>query len=220
MTVPGSGGAGMVDVMPPADSGSGGTPGTDTPPAGDFNCTLILGAGQTLQWFNGGGFQAAVGDAKWELKATDNTFAETWANAGSGNWNLATQSPCATNPMMPDRVILIVYSHSLTAAADWETQIGMATANIKTKYPSAKAIDLLSFARGPGNMMCGTSPYTATTAAQDQAMQAVADKSGGMIKVGPKYFVPSCASFATANNTNLNAAGAMAVAQMLAAVYK
>ena len=96
----------------------------------------------------------------------------------------------------------------------------MVMTNIKTKYPSAKAIELLSFARGPGNMMCGTSPYTMTTMAQDMAMQAVADKSAGMVKVGPKYFVPSCAAFMTANNTNLTAAGGMAVAQMLEAVYK
>jgi hypothetical protein len=213
---PGTGGAGEAG----APEVGGGTGGTDGGPAGSFNCTLVLGAGQTLQWYNGGGFQAAVGDTKWEIKATDNTFTEAWAMAGNAFWNLATQSPCATNPTMPDRVVLIVYSHTLTAQADWQTQIGMATTNIKTKYPSAKSIELLSFARGPNNMMCGTSPYTATTAAQDTAMQAVADASAGMVKVGPKYFVPSCASFATANNTNLNAAGAMAIAQMLSAVYK
>ncbi|HET6280577.1 MAG TPA: hypothetical protein VFH73_06415 [Polyangia bacterium] len=212
---------GSVDVPGEAGGGTGGgAGGTDGGAPGNFSCTLILGAGQTLQWYNGGGFEAAVGTAKWEIKATDNTFTEVWANAGGSPWSLATASACTTNATTPDRVVLIVYSHTLTAQMEWETQIGMAVTNIKTKYPSAKAIELLSFARGPNNMMCGTSPYTATTAAQDMAMQAVADKSAGMVKVGPKYFVPTCAAFAMAANTNLTPAGAMAVAQMLVAAYK
>jgi hypothetical protein len=220
MTAPGSGGEAMMDAPVGDAAGSGGAMGTDGGGGGNFTCTLILGAGQTLQWYNGGGFEAAVGNAKWEIKATDNTFTETWANAGNAFWNLATQSPCATAPTMPDRVLLIVYSHTLTAQADWETQLGMVMTNIKTKYPSAQRIELLSFARGPGNMMCGTAAASTTSAAQDMAMQAVADRSAGMVKVGPKYFVPTCAAFATANNTNLTTAGAMAIAQMLSAVYK
>ena len=185
----------------------------------DFTCTLIIGAGQTLQWFNGG-FESAVGTAKWEIKATDNTYTEVWANPADAFWNLAVQSPCAVAATMPDRVLFIVYSKTLTAAADWEMQINKVMANIKTKYPSVKHIELLSMARGPGDKMCGTAAATVVSPAQDQAAQTVADASAGMIKVGPQYFAPSCAAFATSSNTNLTAAGASAVAQMLAAVYK
>lgn len=224
----GSGGTAGVDAAVSPDSGggnagtdaAGGAAGTDGGAPQTFNCTLILGAGQTLQWFNGGGFQATVGDARWEIRATDNTFTEAWANPNNGFWNVAVQSPCTANPAMPDRVVLIVYSRTLTTQADWEAQIGMVMTNIKTKYPSVQKIELLTFARGPDNMMCGTAVASTVSAAQDQAMQAVAERSAGMIKVGPKYFVPTCAAFAVANNTNLTTAGAMAVAQMLSAVYR
>jgi hypothetical protein len=93
-------------------------------------------------------------------------------------------------------------------------------ANIKTKFPSVKRIELLSMVRGPGNTMCGTAVATAVSAAQDQAAQAVADASAGMIKVGKPYFARTCADFATANNTNLTTTGAAAIGQMVAASYK
>lgn len=213
MTAPGTGGTVVVDA--PVESGD--APGTDGP-AQNFTCSLILGAGQTTQWF--GGFETALGTAKWEIKATDNTYTEAWANPGSAFWNVAVQSPCTTNATMPDRVLYIVYSKTLTAQAEWETQLGMVMANIKTKYPSVQKIDLLTMVRGPQNMMCGSAVATTVSAAQDQAMQAVADRSAGMISVGPKYFAPTCAAFATANNTNLTPAGGAAVAQMVAAFYK
>jgi hypothetical protein len=227
----GSGGNAGVDASGSAGSGGGtagavgtdaggGGPGTDGGAPQNFTCSLVLGAGQTIQWYNGGGFESAVGTAKWEIKAADNTFTEAWASPASSFWGLATQSPCAANATMPDRVLLIVYSKTITAEADWEMQITKVMANIKTKFPSAKQIDLLTMARGPGNTMCGTAVATQISPAQDQAMKAVADGSAGMIKVGPQYFVPTCAAFATTNNTNLTSAGATAVAQMLAAVYK
>jgi len=211
----GGGTAGVVGT----DAG-GGALGTDGGTPQNFTCSLILGAGQTTQWYNGGGFESAVGTAKWEMKATDNTFTEAWADAASNFWGLTTQSPCAANATMPDRVLLIVYSKTITSEADWETQINKVMANIKAKFSSVKQIELLTMARGPGNTMCGTAVATQISPAQDQAMKAVADGSAGMIRVGPQYFAPTCAAFATSNNTNLTSAGATAVAQMLAAVYK
>ncbi|HEY2899557.1 MAG TPA: hypothetical protein VGL59_03195 [Polyangia bacterium] len=222
MTVSGSGGAATVDSgLPPADSGSGGAGGTDAGPpvAEDFTCTLILGTGQSLQWFNGG-FETAVGSAKWEIKSTDNTYTEAWAMPTSAFWNVQVGSPCTTAATMPDRVLFIVYSKTITAEADWETQINKVMANIKTKFPSVKKIDLLTMVRGPGDKMCGTAVATFVNPIQDQAMKAVADASAGMIAVGPQLFAPTCGAFATTDNTNLTGAGASAVAQMLAAAYK
>jgi len=220
-TASGTGGTAVTDAAPPEDSADGGASGRDAGPTmpQSFTCSLIMGAGQTLQWFNGG-FESAVGTAKWEIKATDNTYTEAWANPANAFWNLAVLSPCATNATMPDRVLFVVYSKTITAEADWETQINKVMANIKTKFPSVKQIDLLSMVRGPEDKICGTAVATVVSAAQDQAAQAVADSSGGMIKVGPQYFAPTCAAFATTNNTNLTPAGAAAVAQMLSAAYK
>jgi hypothetical protein len=224
-TALGSGGTAVVDAATPIDGNPAGDAGmetgvdTDATAPQNFNCTLIIGAGQTLQWFNGG-FESAVGTAKWEIKATDNTYTEAWANPSSAFWNLAVQSPCTADAMAPDRVLFVVYSKTITSEADWETQINKATVNLKTKLPSVTRIDLLSMVRGPANKMCGTAVATTVSAAQDQAAQAVADASAGMIKVGPQYFAASCSTFATSNNTNLTPAGAMAVGEMVAAFYK
>src|SRR5579863_4734531 len=223
-TALGSGGTAVVDAAPPIDGNAAADAAEDTgadtaPTPQTFNCTLIIGAGQTLQWFNGG-FESAVGTAKWEIKATDNTYTEAWANPASPFWNLAVQSPCRTDATTPDRVLFIVYSKTITAEADWETQINKAMANLKTKFPSVTRIDLLSMVRGPADKMCGTAVATTVSAAQDQAAQAVADASAGMIKVGPQYFAVSCSAFATSDNTNLTPAGAMAVGEMVAAFYK
>lgn len=220
-TISGSGGDAVVDAMPSGDASTDEASGSDAGPTEpqDFTCSLILGAGQTLQWYNAG-FEPAVGSAKWEIKATDNTYTEAWAMPNSAFWNVTVQSPCTTSATAPDRVLFIVYSKALAAQADWEAQLNKAMANIKSKYPSVKRIDLLSMVRGPDNKMCGTAVATQVSAEQDMAMKAVADASAGMIKVGPEYFAPSCAAFATTNNTNLTPAGAMAVGQMVAASYK
>ncbi|HEY2731297.1 MAG TPA: hypothetical protein VGK52_15245, partial [Polyangia bacterium] len=106
--VAGSGGAAGMDASGSAGSGGetagavgtdagGGAPGTDGGAPQNFTCSLILGAGQTTQWYNGGGFESAVGSAKWEIKATDNTFTEAWADSASNFWGLTTQSRCAAN---------------------------------------------------------------------------------------------------------------------------
>ncbi|HEX3694068.1 MAG TPA: hypothetical protein VH374_01665 [Polyangia bacterium] len=221
-TVSGSGGDAVADSgPPPADVASDGAGGNDAGQivAEDFTCTLILGTGQSLQWFNGG-FETAVGSAKWEIKATDNTYTEAWAVPTSAFWNVQVQSPCTSNATTPDRVLFIVYSKTLTAEADWETQINKVMANIKTKFPSVKKIDLLTMVRGPDDKMCGTAVATVVSPAQDQAMKSVADASAGMITVGPQYFAPTCGAFSDQGNTNLTSAGAAAVGQMLAATYK
>jgi hypothetical protein len=218
MIAPGSGGAVMDASV--GDGAGGDAVGADAGGSQSFSCTLILGAGQAVQWYGGGGFEAAVGTDKWEIQGNDIAYAESWANARNLVWSLPLQSPCATNSMMPDRVLLTAYGRTTNSQADWEAQLGMVVTNIKAKYPGVRRIELLSLARGPGNTMCGTVPASSTSAAQDMAMQVVADGSAGMIKVGPQYFVPSCAAFSTTSTTSLTVAGAMAVAQMLAPAYK
>src|SRR5258705_461627 len=121
----------------------------------------------------------------------------------------------------PDRVLFVAYSKNLMTEEAWETQLSNVMDNVKSKFPSVKQIDLLGMVRAPNNQMCpnNNNPSTIVKPEQDQALQAVADKSAGAIKVGPKYFAPGCDSFVT-NNTNLTAAAAAAIAPTLAAAYK
>jgi hypothetical protein len=187
----------------------------------NFTCTLVLGAYQTSEWFDGG-FRSAVGATRWEIKWEHNTYTELWADPTNAFWNIPTESPpCATNATTPDRVIFIVYSKTISAESDWETAVTKVVGTIKTKYPSAKLIQLLGMARAPNDQACpGNSDVAIVVGpAEQQAMQAVSDKSAGLVQVGPAYFVPDCASFLP-NNTNLTPAAAAAVATMLAPLYK
>ncbi len=229
----GTGGAPPADAATPVDTGveasssipeAGSGEGSSRSDANggpqSFACTLLIGCFQTSQWYDAG-FETAVGNAKWEIKWEHNTFTEHWASPTDAFWNIAVMSPCTSGAAAPDRVIFVSYSMTLTTEAAWEMALSRVVDNIKTKFPSAKQIDLLGMVRAPNNQMCpGNSDVsTVVRPEEDQAMQAVADKSGGMVQVGPKYFAPSCDSFIT-NNTNLTPAAASAIAPTLAAVYK
>ena len=213
-TASGTGGNNPSGGMPAA-AGTGGGGG-----APSFGCTLVIGCFQTSQWFDAG-FETAVGSDKWEIKADHNTFTENWANPTDAFWNLPVASPCAKDPNAPDRVLFVSYSKTLMTEQAWETQLSQVVVNVTTKFPSVKQVELLGMVRAPNNQMCANNnnPSTIVKPEQDQALQAVADKSAGKVKVGPKYFAPGCDSFVT-NNTNLTAAAAAAIAPTLAASYK
>jgi len=198
---------------------SGSSSDVNAPPQ-SFTCTLLLAPYQTSQWFLAG-FQAAVGASKWEIKWAHNAYTENWASPRDGFWGTATMSPCSMNATTPDRVFFTVYSKTITGEGPWETAVTKVVDNIKAKYPSAKQIVLIGMARAPNNQQCPNNNDVAlvVTPEEEQAMKAVADKSGGLVTVGPPYGVTSCAYFVT-NNTNLQGNGPMECANALIPFYK
>jgi len=217
----GTGGTAGVG-QPDGGAGNSGTPEV-APPAQNFNCTLVLGAFQTSQWYDGG-FETAVGTEHWEIKAAHNLWTERWANPNDSAWSIPTVSPCATGATTPDRVLFVVYKNFMVAAAPpavWEPEITKDVENIKTHYPSAKLIELLTLARGPNNQLCpnNTSRNISIAPEIDAAIQAVSDKSGGTVKPGPKYYVPDCSMF-EGNTTTLTAGTGAKVAPQLIEYYK
>ncbi len=214
-----------VDVGPADSASANGDAGSSeaAPPAQHFVCTLILGAFQTSQWFYGG-FSAGVETARWEIKSAHNNWTEKWADPQNAIWNLPITSPCATGAATPDRVLLIVYKNMFgppIPPAVWEPEITKDVENIKTKYPSARRIELLTEVRAPNNQPCpGNSSRNIVIAPEiDAAIQSVADKSGGLVQVGPKYYVPDCSLFMT-NITTLVDGGGARVAPQLVDYYK
>jgi hypothetical protein len=228
----GSGGAAGADAAVTAPDGAGavmadGSAGdgaaSDVREEANFTCTLVLGAFQTSQWYDAG-FEKAVGTERWEIKSAHNNWTEKWADPGNAIWNLPTVSPCATNPTKPDRVLLIVYKDMFSPPippAVWEPEITKDVQNIKTKYPSVRRIELLTLARAPNNQPCpgNTSRNIVISPDIENAIQAVADKSGGLVAVGPKYYVPDCSMFLMNITTLTDNAGAL-VAPMLVDYYK
>lgn len=192
-------------------------------PSRSFTCTLILGAFQTSQWYDAG-FESAVGTERWEIKSAHNLWTERWADPNDAAWNLPTVSSCATGATTPDRVLFIVYKNMFgppIPPAVWEPEIAMDVQNIAAKYPSAQQIELLTLARAPNNQPCpgNTSRNIVIAPEIDAAIESVAARSGGKVKVGPKYYVPDCALFEM-NITTLVAGGGARVAPQLIEHYK
>jgi hypothetical protein len=59
-----------------------------------------------------------------------------------------------------------------------------------------------------------------SSSTEDAAFQAVADASGGLVKVGPPYLVPDCNnSYEFANDTNYTVSASNPLAMQLATYY-
>jgi hypothetical protein len=83
-----------------------------------------------------------------------------------------------------------------------------------------RRIELMTTLRSPGNMPCANDndPNTVVPAYVDQAIQMIADASGGLVTVGPKIELASCSWWA--GGTDLTGAGNTGAGQLLAAYYQ
>ncbi len=215
---------------------SGGAPSGNadggTNHAGPFACNMVLGMFTTGQWFSGtnpGGAStpfiklAGVDATKWEGKTQKYSFIEKWANPTDPVWSIPVVNPCAQNSTAPDRVVFVGHHQPWeTTQMGWEMLLNGAIATIKAKYPSVKEIDILTMGRAPNNVQCANNndKYTIISPAEEAAYQAVADASGGFVKVGPKYFVPDCNnSYIFANDTDYTTSASNALAMQLATYY-
>jgi len=245
-----SGVAGMGGASPDGGAGQNGAAGSagggggTGPSPGPFACNLVLGLFTTSQWFNGtnpGGAsktflqQDGIDAKKWEGKLQKYSYIEKWSDPANGLWTQVTQNACATNPTTPDRVLFVGFSPGIPADQDyakyhamatdqagWETQLNLVITNIKTKYPSAKEIDVLTMGRAPNNVLCSNNNDVDTVIApyEDAAFEAVAAASNGLVKVGPKYYVPDCAtSYIFANDSDYTTTAANALAIQIATYY-
>lgn len=145
-----------------ASGGAGGV----TPPSGPFTCTQYIGAYLSMEWWNQG-FQQQPGidDGKWQLKWHHHGTIGNWGDANSPFWSdegdpqddskgAPIQSACTTNSKTPDRIVMLIIEWDLITKEDWKTQIEKIVTNLKTKYPSAKRIELMTTVRVVGNKMC------------------------------------------------------------------
>jgi hypothetical protein len=239
----GDGSSGQASSGSDGGATGGGTE-AGTPSAGPFTCTLVIGLFTTSQWFSGmmpGGasktfLMDGVDATKWEGKQTKYAYIEKWEDpTNTSVWGLPLTNPCATNSATPDRIVFVGFSPGIPADQDysmyskfstdqmgWETLLNSVIATIKGKYPSAKEIDILTMGRAPNNMLCSNNNDVDTIIQpyEDAAYDAVAAASGGFIIVGPKYYVPDCAtSYIFANDSDYTTTAANAIATQMAAYY-
>jgi hypothetical protein len=214
--------------------GAGGSPGTGGADAGTtasdaggatggFTCNQVTAMTLTAEWYNAG-FESNGGivNGRWQLKAMEHGYITEWANPNSTFWQTPITSPCTQQSASPDRIVLTVLSWTITTQAEWETQIGLAIDDFKTKYPGVRRIDLITVIRGPGNMLCPTPPAAGETialpAALDAAIAAVAARMPGFVFAGPKFEAPNCAAF-SGGGPHLTSAGNMNMARMIATYF-
>jgi hypothetical protein len=211
--------------------------------AGPFTCNLVIGLFTTSQWFSGmmpGGasktfLMDGVDATRWEGKQTKYAYIEKWLDPTNSVWSLPLTNPCTTNSGTPDRIVFVgfspgipadqdyqMYSSESTTEAGWVMLLNSVIATIKMKYPSVKEIDILTMGRAPNNVLCSDNNDVDTIIEpyEDAAYQEVAADSNGFIIVGPKYYVPDCAtSYIFANDSDYTTTAANAIATQVAAYY-
>jgi hypothetical protein len=207
-----SGGTGGVAAGGTSSGGAGG----GGPKPMNFACTLYLGLLTTNEWYSQGFEMGGVDGTKWELRYHHYGYVRTWADASSPFWaddgdsfaldkGSPIQSACATNPMMPDRLVFAALDWEMATKDEWVTALEAAIVTFKGKYPSLKWIDLMTLIRCPGNKQCNPNAmYGAGANAvagrqdcripdfEDAAIAQVAANHPDFVGVGPKTEANAC----------------------------
>ncbi len=211
----GDGASGSVsrdDASAPTD-GNGGAIAATAP----FVCSELIGLWVASQWW--GTFDKAVDKAHWQFMFQHHGYLELFTDPASPFWKNMIISPCATQSTTPDRVVFLPFSLTLNTLDGWQMQLTKLVETIKGKFPGVRRIEIMTTLRSPGNMLCpnDTDPGTVVPAYVDQAIQAVADQSAGLVTVGPKIAVKDCKWWA--GGTDLTGAGNAGVGQLVADYY-
>jgi hypothetical protein len=191
----------VVDATTPAADGSGTArddagASSDAAPPSNFVCSWVLGIHTTYEWYSAG-FEQVVDDARWEVSGIE--MAQFgWADPNSALWQSPITSPCTTNSKTPDRIVFCGVDTDSTTVNQFLPEYVSVVNIIKTRFPSVKRIDLMTTARGPGNMECigaNRSGSSYIKAAQDQAIAMTVDMFPGFVYAAPKWEVMSCSDF-------------------------
>jgi len=185
---------------------------------GPFVCSELIGLWVASQWW--GTFDKTVVDkAHWQFMFQHHGYLELFTDPASAFWKNPIMSPCAAQSATPDRVVFLPFSLTLNTLDVWQMQLTKLVETIKGKFPGVRRIEIMTTLRSPGNMLCPNDkdPGTVVPAYVDQAIQAVADQSAGLVTVGPKIEVKDCTWWG--GGTDLTGAGNAGVGQLVADYY-
>jgi hypothetical protein len=163
----------------------------------DFTCSWVIGITTTGEWYSAG-FENVVDNARWQNTHVEMGHLEKWADPQNGIWQSGIYSACAMNSKTPDRIVYCAVKYEWTTLEQFLPAYVAVINNIKTKYPSVKRVDLMTYARGPGNLECkgaNRSNDSYIKDVQDQAAAMVADMFPGFVFIAPKWEVKSCGDF-------------------------
>jgi len=163
----------------------------------DFACSWVLGITTTGEWYRAG-FEKVVDDARWQVTHVEMGHLEKWADPANPIWNSPIESPCTMNSKTPDRIVYSAVKYEWTTVDQFLPAYIAVINNIKTKYPSVKHVDLMTYERAPGDMECkgANRPYYSwIRPAQDQVAAMVQAMFPDFVTILPKWEVQSCADF-------------------------
>jgi hypothetical protein len=207
-------------VAPP-DARSAG----DAAPQSSWACTQVMGPNVAGEWF-AAGFENLVDGNKWQVKAPHASMVDYWANPTHAVWreaacdpsfsNCETKSACAGG-VKPDRMVFVVQLDNYLGSSQkiWEDNITTAMNTIKTKYPTVKHFELMTFIRGANGADCGTE--TKVAANLDKAIAALAASPGAAVTAAPKFEAAMCNYFSGA--PHMTATGNKAMADLIGKYY-
>jgi hypothetical protein len=182
----------------------------------NFACTMYLGLLTTNEWYSQGFEMGGVDGTKWELKYHHYGYVRTWADPNSPFWGetgdsftlnqgSTIQSPCASNPLAPDRMVFAALDWEMGTKDEWVAALESALVTFKAKYPSLKWVDLMTLIRCPSNKMCNPNAMYGAGANgsagrqdcyipdyEDAAIAEVAAKHPDFVGVGPKVEANAC----------------------------
>jgi hypothetical protein len=177
---------------------------------------MYIGAYLSMEWWNAG-FQDGVDGDKWQLKWHHHGHITEWAKPDSPFWadtgnplddsqGSPIESKCTQNSDKPDRIVLLTISWALTTEEGWVTALNASIANIKTKYPSVKRVDLMTMIRCPMNMKCNPNQMYGiadsdtnaghqdcqVTPETDSAIAKVIAANPSYVALGPQFEMTMC----------------------------
>jgi len=176
--------------------GDGAVPPADGAASASYTCSLILGILTSNEWF--GGFEKVVDNARWEIKFQDSAHIEKWADPAHAVWSLPTSSPCAVNADKPERIVFMGVNYDYATVDLFLPKYLAVINNIKTKYPTVKHVDVMTYTRGPGNKECvgaNRSNDSYIKPAQDEAITMLAAMFPDFVFPAPRWEVQSCSDF-------------------------
>ena len=208
-----------TDTTAPSPDATGEAPGPEVASVNpqDFTCSWVIGITTTGQWYSAG-FEKVVDDARWQNTHVEMGHLEKWADPANPIWNSPIVSPCAMNSKTPDRIVFCAVKYEWTTMEEFLPAYIAVINNIKTKYPSVKHVDLMTYERAPGDMECkgaNRPTYSWIKPVQDEAAAMTAAMFPGFISICPKWEVKSCGDFGLCPHLSgaANALEAMTIGQ-------
>jgi len=184
--------------------------------ARSYRCNLVIGFVPTAEWFEAG-FEELLENARWQALVRPHTFVEDWADPGSPAWSAPLLSPCEERAAEPERVLFFAVDWHYKNENDWITGLTAAVNALRAHYPSAREIQLLTTLRAPGNVSCGDAKGVVEPFV-DRAMDRVSAQFHTLVRVGPRFEVPTCDAFEK-GGPHLSAQGKKLVAKLVADYY-